>query len=199
MIWSDPILIIFLSLSLFPSPSPSLPLSLTPFTSLFSPFRFCSLHSPSFFPLLPIPSPSLPPSLSLLCVCVCVCLSHTHSHTRAHTHTAVSSLPANSQIGNGSEYATRKGEYSALLPDLFSLSTLHLCSATVTATPFLNCLHVWLLVWILLGDLIWIFNVKALSIRSLTFCLTLITRRIMRGLFSGKRTVTALTEMMGNK
>lgn len=195
MIWSDPILIIFLSLSFRLPPLPSLSLS--------HPSPLSSPHFASALFILPPSSPSflslLPPSHLLCLCCVCVCLSLSHTHTHARTYTAMSSLPANSQIGNDSEYATRKREYSALLPDLFSLSALHLYSATVTANPFLNCLHVWLLVWILLGDLTWIFNVKALSIRSLTFCLTLITRRIMRGLFSGKRTVTALTEMMGNK
>lgn len=112
----------------------------------------------------------------------------------------------NSKVRNDRRDSRRKGKCSDLLPNFFFFFfffafPVHLYSVMVTrCSPlFVNCLHVWLLVWILLGDLIWNFNVKALSIRSLTFCLTLITKRIMRGLFSGKRTVTALTEMMGNK
>lgn len=90
---------------------------------------------------------------------------------------------------------------NVLLPvaKCFFMYALYLFFVMVSIALIVYCLHVWLLVWILLGDLVLIFNVKALSIRSLTFCLTLITKRIMRGLFSGKRTVTALTEMMGNK
>ena len=104
----------FLCLSL--SPSPSLFLSLISFTSS----SFPSLLLSSFSLLLPpLSCPFLPPS-HLLCVCVCVCVCACMSLSHTHTHSAMSSLPTNSQRENDNEYATRKGEYSDLLPDLFS-------------------------------------------------------------------------------
>ena len=184
----------FLCLSL--SPSPSLFLSLISFTSS----SFPSLLLSSFSLLLPpLSCPFLPPS-HLLCVCVCVCVCVHACLSLTHTHTALCpACPLILKEKMTMNMPQGRGSILTCCQIFFLMSTLHLYSVMVTATHFLNCLHVWLLVWILLGDLIWIFNVKALSIRSLTFCLTLITRRIMRGLFSGKRTVTALTEMMGNK
>ena len=125
MIWNDLMLIIFfLSLSL-PLPLP-FPFSLSHILHLL--LLPISLLLSSFSLLLPpLSCPFLPPS-HLLCVCVCVCvcvcararacLSLSHTHT--HTHSAMSNLPTNSQRGNDNEYATRKGEYSDLLPDLFS-------------------------------------------------------------------------------
>lgn len=78
------------------------------------------------------------------------------------------------------------------IPRLLSsfIYILKLFSIMVNATSLYTVYMFDFLFGFLFGDLVLIFNAKALSIRSLTFCLTLITKRIMRGLFSGKRTVT---------